>query len=106
MWNANGNNLTMCEGDFGVSLPITITGPTFTSSDAVKLTIKNDINGNTIIEKDFDNIQQNTINLILTASESALLPVGKYVYSLDWYQSGQFLCNVIPTAVFKVVGKA
>lgn len=106
MWNANGNILTMCEGDFGVRLPITITGPTFTSSDAVKLTVKNDINGDTIIEKDFDNIQQNTINLILTASESALLPVGKYVYSLDWYQSGQFLCNVIPTAVFKVVGKA
>lgn len=106
MWNVNGNNLTMCEGDFGVHLPITITGPTFTSSDAVKLTVKNDINGDTIIEKDFDNIQQNTINLILTASESALLPVGKYVYSLDWYQSGQFLCNVIPTAVFKVVGKA
>ena len=106
MWNANGNNLTMCEGDFGVRLPITITGPTFTAADEVMLTIKPSMNGDTILEKTFDNISQNTVNLELTEAESALLPVGGYVYSLDWYQSGQFLCNIIPNAAFKVVDKA
>ena len=106
MWNSNGYQLQMTEGDFGVRLPITITGPTFTAADEVKLTIKSSMNGSTILEKTFDNISQNTVNLILTASESALLPVGKYVYSLDWYQSGQFLCNIIPFAAFKVVDKA
>ena len=106
MWNSNGFNLQMTEGDFGVRLPITITGPTFTAADEVMLTIKTAVNGDTILTKTFDNISQNTVNLILTASESALLPVGSYVYSLDWYQSGQFLCNIIPTALFKVVEKA
>ena len=106
MWNVNGNNLQMCEGDFGVRLPITITGPTFTASDEVKLTVKTAVNGDTILDKTFDNISQNTVNLIFTAAESALLPVGSYVYCLDWYQSGQFLCNVIPTAILKVVDKA
>ena len=106
MWNVNGNNLQMCEGDFGMRLPITVTGPTFTASDEMKLTVKTALNGDTILEKTFSNIAQNTINLILTASESALLAVGTYVYALDWYQNGQFLCNIIPAALFKVVDKA
>lgn len=106
MWGATGFSLTMAEGDFGVSLPITITGPTFTAVDSVKLTIKDSMNGDTILEKDFSNISQNTVNLELTSSESALLPVGLYVYSLDWYQLGHFLCNIIPVAAFKVVDKA
>lgn len=106
MWNVNANNIQMCEGDFGVRLPITITGPTFSTADTVKLTIKTAVNGDTILEKDFSDISQNTVNLILTATESALLPVGNYVYCLDWYQSGQFLCNIIPTAFYKVVDKA
>lgn len=96
----------MCEGDFGMRLPITVTGPTFTASDEMKLTVKTALNGDTILEKTFSNIAQNTINLILTASESALLAVGTYVYALDWYQNGQFLCNIIPAALFKVVDKA
>ena len=96
----------MTEGDFGVELPITMTGPTFTAQDSVKLTVKDSINGNIMLEKEFTNIQQNKISLELTSAESALLPVGIYVYSLDWYQTGHFLCNIIPTAFFKVVDKA
>ena len=106
MWSVNGNNITMCEGDFGVRLPITITGPTFTAADEAKLTIKAAMNGDAILEKTFDNISQNTVNLDFAEAESALLPVGSYVYRLDWYQDGQFLCNIIPTAAFKVVDKA
>ena len=106
MWASIGNNLKMAEGDFGIALPITITGPTFTSSDAVKLTIKDRVNGNTILEKDFTNISQNTVSLELTSAETALLPVGNYVYSLDWYQLGQFMCNIILSAGFDVEDKA
>lgn len=106
MWNTSGNNISMAEGDFGIDLPITISGTTFVASDSLKLIIKNVLNGNTIIEKDFTNIQDNTVNLTLASSESALLPVGQYVYSLDWYQAGQFMCNIIPISGFKVVDKA
>lgn len=98
--------LSMVEGDYGVGLPVDITGTTFTVNDEVNLVIKAAINGETIIEKTFSSIENNTINLVLTEAESALLPVGNYVYSLDWYQSGAFMCNIIPWASFKVVEKA
>ena len=106
MWAVNGQDLKMCEGDWGVELPITITGATFSASDEVKLTIKTAVNGDVVLTKTFTNISQNTVNLELTEAESALFPVGNYVYSLDWYQSGNFMCNIITIAPFKVVEKA
>lgn len=106
MWNVNGQDLKMVEGDWGIQLPVTVSGTTLTASDELKLTIKTAINGDTIVSKTFTNIQQNTVNLELTEAESALLPVGTYVYLLDWYQDGAFMCNIIPSAQFKVVEKA
>ena len=96
----------MTEGDFGVELPITISGATFSASDEIGLTIKTAANGTTIITKTFSDISQNTVVLELTEAESALLGVGSYVYSLDWYQDGAFLCNIVPCASFMVVDKA
>ena len=106
MWNVNGQDLKMVEGDWGIQLPVTVSGTTLTVSDELKLTIKTAINGDTIVSKTFTNIQQNTVNLELTEGESALLPVGSYVYLLDWYQDGAFMCNIVPYALFKVVEKA
>lgn len=103
MWNAKGNGLTMCEGDFGVKLPITINGVTFAAGDEIRITIKN--GEQALVTKTFDNIAQNTVNLELTEEESALLPVGEYSYSLDWYQDGVFLCNIIPFGFFVVGDK-
>ena len=103
MWNVTGNDIKMCVGDWGVRLPITITGVNLTASDAVKFTVKA---GENTIVKDYTNIVNNTIDLEFTESETALLPVGTYPYSLDWYQDGAFLCNIIPTALLKVVDKA
>lgn len=106
MWNTIGTNISMAEGDYGIKLPIIISGADLGANDSIKLTIKDVLNGNTIIEKDFDGIAENTVNLELTAAESALLHAGNYVYSLDWYQSGAFLCNIIPLSAYKVVDKA
>ena len=106
MWNVNGQDLKMVEGDWGIQLPVTVSGTTLTASDELKLTIKTAINGDTIVSKTFTNIQQNTVNRELTEAESALLPVGTYVYLLDWYQDGAFMCNIVPYALFKVVEKA
>ena len=107
MWAVNGENLQMCEGDFGVQLPIKIDGEniTFSASDEILLTIKDKANGSVILPKTFSNISNNTINLEITEEETALLPVGMYVYSLDWYQDGAFYCNIIPSATLKVVDK-
>lgn len=106
MWNCNGLNISMVRGDYGIELPITISGTTLTNADELMLVVKDRINGNTLLTKSFGNIQNNTVNLVLTAAESALLPEGMHLYSLDWYQSGHFLSNVIPAAMFGVVSKA
>ena len=106
MWQVTAQSLSMTEGDWGIQLPVTISGVTFAANDFVSLTIKNQNNGTAIIEKTFANIQNNTVNLELTEAESALLPVGSYVYVLDWFQDGAFMCNIISSAVFKVVDKA
>ena len=96
----------MTECDFGLQLPVTVTGTQFAENDALNITIKDFVNGTVILEKDFTYIQNNTVILDLTEEESALFPVGQYVYSLDWYQNGAFMCNIIRMAKFKVVEKA
>lgn len=106
MWRVTANTITMTEGDFGVALPVTISGTTFTNDDTVRISILTGMNGSPIVEKEFTAIDDNTVNLELTQAESALLPVGAYVYRLDWYQSGVFMCNIVPCAAFKVVEKA
>lgn len=103
MFDSVGNNISMCEGDWGIELPITISGVTLGANDSLKITIANTA---PLIVKEYDNITQNTIRLVLTESESALLPVGTYVYSLDWYQDGTFLCNIIKYGLFLVGDKA
>ena len=105
MWAVKDNDIKMAEGDWGIELPITIGGITFTENDVLKFVFKDKMNGETILEKEFAPVE-GTINLVLTEAETALFQIGTYVYSLDWYQSGAFLCNIIPSAVFRVVDKA
>lgn len=111
MWIAErvGNDnyaLKMAEGDWGISLPITIDGPAFSEHDELKFVLKTAVNGATLIEKTYTDIVDNTISLELTEEESAILSVGAYVYSLDWFQNGTFLCNIVLRSLFKVVDKA
>ena len=106
MWVVSGQDLKMTEGDYGVELPVKIVGTTLGNLDSVKFTIKTAMNGATLLEKLFSNISENTVGLQLTEAESEDLKVGGYVYALDWYQSGVFMCNIIPCANFKVVDKA
>ena len=94
----------MAKGDWGVELPVTVSGATFAANDSLKIVIKN--GETTLVEKEYTNITQNTVKLELTEAESALLPIGVYVYRLDWYQDGAFMCNIIPVSTFKVVDKA
>lgn len=106
MWMVSGHSLEMVEKDWGIELPVTISGMTFTAQDSVLFTLKKSVNGEAILTKTFTNISENTIILEFTEEESEALTVGTYVYSLDWYQDGAFLCNIIPIATFKVVDKA
>ena len=106
MWAVQGMTIQMAEGDYGIQLPITVSGTTLTASDALKITILTAKNGRVILEKEFTDISENTANLELTEAESALFEPRVYVYRLDWYQDGQFMCNLISEAMFRVVDKA
>ena len=104
MWKATGNNMQMTVGDFGIELPVTISGISFNASDSVRFDIKN---GDTsVLQKTFTNVSDNTVTLELTEEESALFKVGVYLYSLDWYRDGVFMCNLVEYGIFRVVDKA
>lgn len=108
MWDTKGLTVSMAEGDYGIILPveIEIEGVTLGTLDSIKIVFRTSINGDLILEKNYDGIENNTVNLEFTEDESALFPVGSYVYGLDWYQSGNFMCNIITSSPFKVVDKA
>lgn len=106
MWNAVSQTISMTEGDFGVQLPVTVSGTTLTPQDTLRFTFLDAPNGSVILSKSFSAIANNTVNLELTEAESALFTPGKYVYRLDWFQGGVFMCNLIPDGIFKVVDKA
>lgn len=104
-WSANGSSLQMCEGDYGVAIPMKVRGVTLDAVDSVRVTIKTEKNGATVLTKEYSSISDNTVNFQLTAAETDKLPVGDYIYVLDWYRSGTFMYNLLPAATLKVVDK-
>lgn len=106
MWSGTATRLQMVEGDFGLALPFTVSGIELGASDCLKFTFKKSTNGSTILEKAFEGITDNTVRLEFTEEESALFSPGAYVFSLDWYQAGDFLGNIIDNGSLRVVDKA
>lgn len=103
MWRTDGNDITMVVGDYGIILPISVRGVTIGQYDKMRVKIGNQ--NAAILELTFSNIADSAINLELTAEQSAKLKVGSYLYSIDWYQNGAFMCNLIPVSKFRVVTK-
>lgn len=106
--NEENKKITMTEGDFGITLPIEINieGTTLSSTDKFVLKIFKEINKESIIEKVFENITNNTIELKFTEEESKKLEVGSYYYDLDWFQEDVFLSNILARKKFTVREKA
>lgn len=110
MWdvkNKNSADISMTEGDFGIDLPFTMEGlPVSPLTDVIRITVKTEKNGEALLTKEFTVDDENTIELSWTEEESALLIPGSYIYNLDWYSEGVFMCNVINNAKLKVEDKA
>lgn len=107
MWIVNRQEIKMTEGDYGIILPIKIKGATFGSDDRIQITIKAKKNDeNAILSKSFEISNDNIINIMLTEAETNQLPIGNYVYSLDWYKTDSFMCNLILIGDFIVLDKA
>lgn len=106
MWEVDGENLKMIEGDFGFELPFTFNDIIISPQDNIKLEIKKEKDADPILTFDFSDIQNNEIKLVLTKVDSEKLNVGNYLYTIDWYQGESFLGNIVNGALFKVVNKA
>lgn len=104
-WEAQGTNITMAEGDYGVSLPFIVKGVTFTNNDSIGFVVKS-VTGDELINKVFSSNASNKVNIYFTEEESAKLPAGTYRYRLDWYQDGAFMDNIIKMGALRVVNKA
>ena len=104
-WEAQGTNITMTEGDFGIALPFIVKGVSFSNSDSIGFVVKS-VDGVELINKVFSSNASNRVNISFTEAESALLPVGTYKYRLDWYRSGAFMDNIIKMGALRVVKKA
>ena len=105
MWEVKGTKIKVADGDYGVELPVTVYGTDLTEQDTLRFTFKDDVDGEIILEKEFTPVE-NTINFELTEPEGELFSPGVYAYKLDWYQSGVFMCNLIPVGLFVVVKTA
>ena len=49
MWDVSGNNLQMCEADYGIELPVSVSGTTLGASDTLKFVFKKSPNGETML---------------------------------------------------------
>lgn len=109
MFKIQNTKIQMTEGDFGIVLPISIVlenDETITSQDTFAIKIYKDTNKNRIISKEYTVDENGDINFELTQEETAKLPIGEYKYDLDWYDSNNFLVNLIGDEVFSVIEKA
>ena len=105
MLTGEGQVITMTEKDYGITLPIKIKGAVCEANDKIKLTIKKDFGAEIILEKTFENIQDNTLNFMLTKEESEKLTPRSYIYILDWYRDEVFLCNIVREGLIQIERK-
>ena len=106
MWDVKGTDISMAEGDWGVVLPITLTGTTALTGDTMTMTVKSAINETALLTKSLTFIGDSTFHLTLSSADTALLPVGHYVYSLDWAHPGTFACCLVPAGGLTVEERA
>lgn len=100
MFDTFKNKITMTEGDYGVSLPIHFIDAGFETNDSIKVTIM--VDSDTSIEKTYTDIVDDTIDFSLTQAETNQLPVGFYLYSIEWYQDGVFKDCILEKSPFVV----
>ena len=114
MFKVTGINklkIIMTEGDFGNALPIEFeleNGEEIGAGDSFKFSIYSAINTEPIITKNYtgSDIKESTIEFSLTQEETKLLPVGNYLYDIDWFNGSTFLSNIIEQEHFIVSEKA
>lgn len=94
------DNIKINEGDFGVILPITVTG--LKDGESVKFVIKkSDESEEKILTKDFP-VESSKINFQLTKEETEKLPQGEYLYDALQYKENVLKNTICVDKQFKV----
>lgn len=106
MWDAKGKRLEMTAGDYGVKIPVTVDSIAVGKDDTLRFTFKKYDGGPVILAKSFTNVNGNAVDLEFTREESARFLPGDYVWRLDWFEDGNFMCNIVQSGIFRVVRKA
>ena len=101
MWNKENNKISMTKGDYGIALPITITGIEIESGEQIIFYLKK-TNNEEVLKKIFENLKDNTFDLEFTKEESERLEIGTYLYNIDWYKENVFLGNIVKNEIFEV----
>jgi hypothetical protein len=101
MWNKENNKISMTKGDYGIALPITITGIEIESGEQIIFYLKK-TNNEEVLKKTFENLKDNTFDLEFTKEESERLEIGTYLYNIDWYKENVFLGNIVKNEIFEV----
>ena len=93
-------NITINEGDFGVILPITVTG--LKDGENIMFIIKKcDENESEVLRKDFP-IESGKINFVLSEEDTKKLPQGKYIYDALQYKEGVLKNTIFVDKQFNV----
>jgi hypothetical protein len=95
--------MSMSEGDYGLALPITITGAEIFATDKIDFFIKK--GEEVIVKKTFTNIENNTFDFVLSKENSDKLPVGTYTFGIDWFREDIFMNNIKKNETFIVEDK-
>ena len=101
MWNKENNKISMTKGDYGIALPITITGIEIESGEQIIFYLKK-TNNEEVLKKIFEDLKDNTFDLEFTKEESERLEIGTYLYNIDWYKENVFLGNIVKNEIFEV----
>lgn len=105
MLRSSGKKIIMTEKNYGLHLPIKITGATIQKNDTLEFYIKQTGAKESVIQNKYDNINENTIDFVLTKEQSEKLKVGIYQYSIDWYRDNIFLNTIVNGYPFEVEKK-
>lgn len=103
MLTIDDKNIKISKGDT-FNILFQVSGYEFKDTDVVIFTIKKDTYSNeALIEKRFEDIQDNIINVIVTADEMSKLTTGEYVYDLVC-KSGDTILTLNYPAKIRITG--
>lgn len=101
MFNVDGLDIEMYEGDFGEKLPINITQGEILEGDVLKFIIQTSEHKE-VLAKDME-VNENSFNFSLNKEQTSLLKAGTYLWGLKQYRDELLIDTLTANNKFKVI---